>query len=73
MDGQKRWFSWLPNILVKGGSLENLLVATKCFNPMLFIVKTFGGRKEMQALVGHLKNVSYFASKLFLWNGWVGE
>jgi hypothetical protein len=27
----------------------------------------------MQALVGHLKNVSYFASKLFLWNGWVGE
>jgi len=65
MDGQRKWYWRLLNILVKGCSFKNLLVATKCFNPTLFAIETSGDHKEMQALVGRLKYASYFASYFF--------
>jgi hypothetical protein len=41
INGQGKNYLGLPNILVKGCSIENFLAVIRCFNPTLFVVKTF--------------------------------
>ncbi len=62
IDGQGKSSLGIPNILVEGCSLENLLAVTKCFNPMLFVVEMLGDHQELQSLVGCQKITRYFAS-----------